>query len=443
MFFMSSLRGKFFIFFIFFVFGLKLTHGAITRAKANRKAEAEILLPFGTYTPLNAIQRNLKNNETLRDEVNDLTLLVRDTVKDIAAHRNTQCFGDPCLFQIFPIVYNIPDSGFYGGARAKLTNVSRVNPALYSLETYIIRSDTQQWLTYLALDAPQISWLPLNPRLKARTFYSRVTERRYFGTGSTFEETFDPDDRFRYSLEEIGFQSSFILPLFKLGQQKVNIFASYSTVKHSPKMYPSESGSKLFTDAPRGVDGGKSNRIGLGLQLDSRDQEVLSRRGWSLEVSGEISRQPLSDFNFNRYSLIDRRYFSKGSFTFANRFTFDILQGSPPFWELEGVGGIDPIGDITNSTLFRGLRPGRFHESIKIVENMELRWYLNPTRILGLHTEPVWMIAAVDAGRFGNINDVSLSSGFKFLVNRNVQIQTYVSYSRFGTNVYADFGQEF
>ncbi len=441
MFFMSVLGNQFL--YIFCAICLTSVSHSQRRMTSGIKAENENFLPFGSYQSLNSIQKSPKDNDTLTDEVKDLTLKVRDTVKDIAAHRNMQCFGDPCLLQIFPIVYNIPDSGFFGGARAKVTNVSRIEPALYSIESYVIRSDTQQWLTYLYLDAPQIEWLPTKPRVKARTFYSRVTERRFYGTENNFEETFEPDSRFRYSLEEVGLQSSLIIPLFNLGQQRINTFGSFSYVRHRPKTFDSLGTSKLFEVSPTGISGGRSNRIGAGFQIDSRDKEVLTRKGWSLEVSGELSRRPISQYDFSRISLIDRRYFTKGPFTVANRMTFDFIMGSPPFWELEGVGGIDPVSDVTNSTLFRGLLPGRYHENIKIIENLEFRWHFRPTRFFGLHTEPVLLIAAIDAGRFGRFNDISGSTGMKFLVNRSLQIQTYFSYSKYGFDIWADFGQEF
>lgn len=404
-------------------------------------AEAENHLPTGIYPHIRDYRREARDNRGLEKEVKDLTLRVRDTVKDIAAHRNTRCFGDPCLFQVFPIVYNVLNSGFFGGARAKITNVSRVNPYLYSLESYLIRSDTRQWLTYLAGDFPEMRFLPLDPRLKFRTTYTRSSERRYFGSGATFETSFDPDFRYRYALEEYGLLTTLSVPIVRWEDQKLNIFGSYSFTRHRPQ--PFSENSKLFEDQPEGIAGGKSARFALGLQLDARDREILSRKGWAIEVSGEISRPPVSNFDFRRLSLVDRRYFSLKSFTLAHRLTLDGIWGRPPFWELEGVGGFDPIPDVANSTIQRGYYSGRFHERFKIIENLETRYHFPQTRILGLLTEVILIPLAVDLGSFGNITSTSLVVGSKFYFNKNLLVQFYITHSGLGYDYFLDFGQDF
>ena len=249
-----------------------------------QRAEAENHLPFGAYPHIREIKKNSVEKEGLESEVKNLTLRVRDTVKDIAAHRNTQCLGDPCLFQVFPLVYNVLNSGFFGGARAKITNVSRTSPYLYSLESFLIRSDTRQWLAYLAGDFPEIEALPLDPRIKFRATYSRVSDRRYYGSGPTFESAFEPDFRYRYALEEYGLLTTLSIPIVRWEDQKLSFFTGYSFIRHRPQ--PFSENSKLFEEEPLGSTGGRSARVTFGLQFDARDREILSRRRRLLRPEG-------------------------------------------------------------------------------------------------------------------------------------------------------------
>ena len=290
-------------------------------------SEAEPL-PFGIYPHISKIQgtSDAQKKNSLGKEIQKLSTQVKDTVKSIASHRNTSCFGDPCLVQAFPLVYNLIDSGFFGGFRVKLTDVKRPNPYLYSVEASLIRSDTQQWLVFAASDFPKIEFLPLQPRLKTRLSYSRTTDTRYYGTGNNFDLDFAiPERDVRFALVEQSVQNSLVMPIVKLQSQHVSLFASFYSAKNSPKPYGNPDDSKLVQDNPTGLDGGITTRLGGGFLIDSRDQEILSRQGWALEAAVERAAPPLGRYKFHRFTLIDRRYFSRGRFTLASRTSLDSL----------------------------------------------------------------------------------------------------------------------
>jgi hypothetical protein len=241
-------------------------------------------LPFGFYPTIEKQTRvESRPVESLPREVEALTKELGNTVKTIASHRNTTCFDNPCLFQAFPLIYERINSGFFGGARVKLTDVSRQRPYLYSLEGLLVRSDTQQWSVFLGADFPQIELVPFEPRLKVNFNYSRTTETKYFGSGSSFLAKVDPlDDNYRYALSELGYQSSLIVPITKFGEQKFGIFGNFSSIKNRPQPFADQAQSPLYNDQPTGIEGGYSTRVGAGVIIDSRDQEVLSRSGSAL-----------------------------------------------------------------------------------------------------------------------------------------------------------------
>ena len=72
-------------------------------------------LPFGSYPHIHEIVPEPKESDDLGEEIEDLSTKVRSTVKTFAQHRNSNCFGDPCLIQAFPLIYTKKNSGFFGG----------------------------------------------------------------------------------------------------------------------------------------------------------------------------------------------------------------------------------------------------------------------------------------------------------------------------------------
>lgn len=413
-------------------------------AAAQGLADAEDFLPFGNFPHIAGTSTEQTDPGSLGHEVKNLGTRVQDTVKTFASYRDTTCFGGPCAFQAFPMMYSKANSGFFGGFRAKLTNISRTDPYLFSLETGIIRSDTQQWITFLAGDFPAISFLPLHPRFKTKGFYSRTTETRWYGAGETYDDVIRGlDQNYRYSLSEIGINNSLIIPLFEFSRQKIGLFTTFNSINHAPKSYAAEGNSKLFIDHPRGYKGGISSHIGMGLLIDSRDRETLTRQGSSLEIAAEYSRPPFGQYDFRRLTLIDRRYFSTGRVTIANRSTLDGIIGYEPFWELSSVGGIDPIMDVSASQILRGFPNGRFHEKFKLINSTELRIELNPVKLFGLLTQFILTPFAADLGRLSEHTAASFTTGTRILFNRNFLVQVSSSYSKDQRSVHLSFGQDF
>lgn len=419
-----------------------------TAAPANKlPPDSPESLPYGAFPSIHTIQETQRGPEDLKTEIKDLSKRVESTVKSFATRRTITCFDSPCLVQAFPLLYNSQGSGFFGGFRANVTNIARTNPNLYAIDTSVVRSDTKQWLTYVALDLPKIESLPLDPRLKIRANYSRSTQNRFFGIGedAVHSESLN-DDVVRYSLKEVGVQSSIVLPIARIGDDwDFSVFSVLSSIRSRPSRLDDSIPSKLYQENPLGSQsGGTSSRFGLGLLLDNRDREVFSREGWAVEASAEVAGPPLlGQYKFQRYSWIDRRYWSAGSFTLASRITIDSLHGDVPFWELSGVGGIDPIRDVSGPFLLRSYSYGRFHEKLKIIWSLDNRFYLAPTRLFGMVWETMFIPLGIDLGELGPQTAWSLSAGANFLLNKSFLVRTLAGYASTGFHYRLAFGQEY
>lgn len=399
-------------------------------------------LPYGIFPHVDSIQENDNPNSSLKDDVKDLGIAFRETVQSFAARRNFNCLGRPCLVQAFPLLYSRPNSGFFGGIRGNVRDISRQEPPHWILNGLLIRSDTNQWISFAALDFPRIDALPFRPRFKLRGAYNRSTETRYFGIGRENDTArLRPDEDLRFGLEEKSFHSSLIVPAFEVQDHRVSLFGSFDLASLKPSRF--QSVSVLFESAPLGLSGGKSASLALGLLVDSRDRENFPRNGWALEIAGSVAGNPSGDFPFQRFSVVDRRYFSHRKSTFAFRTTLDSLWGEVPFWELEKVGGIDPLRDISGSAILRGFRGGRFHERFKLIESTEWRVTLNPRRIFGQYTELTIMPLGIDVAQLGVVRALSVNSGIDFYFNRSFLMRFYVSRADSATTFALGFDQEF
>lgn len=401
-------------------------------------------LPFGFFPSIREAQDNPRGPEDLKTEIKDLQSRVESTVRTVANRRNVTCFGDPCIVQAFPLIYNSAGSGFFAGFRLNLSNMARTDPRVYSFDAHIVRSDTHQWVTSFALDFPKVEAFPLQPRIKMRFNYSRTTQDRYYGIGPSSAASLSrPTQELRYALQETGFQTSLVVPFFNVGAQKVHAFASFNSIRFSPARLDNSIPSKLFEDSPLGSEGGISARMGLGLLIDNRDTEVYARRGWATELAFESAGRPIGRYPFHRYSLIDRRYLSSGNYTFAMRFNLDSLEGAVPFWELTSLGGIDPIREVSSAEVMRGVARGRFHERVKIILSVDNRVHFRQRRVFGLLCEPMLVPVGVDLGRLGSQGIWSLSTGANFLFNKSFEVRTMGAYSPTGYEFRLAFGQEY
>ncbi len=415
--------------------------------RAYARAHMDKYFPRDTYPKVEEVSESnsdeINADQTLYSEIKVLSKEIQKGVKTVAKRRNMTCLGDPCILQGFPLLYSFPESGFFGGVQANLTNIANQDPYKYSANLRLVRSDTSQWLVQANFDIPEINILKLKPRLKLRGSFFRSTEFQYAGQGSRSKELAQSEySRLRYSLEDLRGGFTTLIPIHLYKNAKFGTYVSYDYATLETSNY-STNGSILYDEHPFGYEGGTFRVIGLGLYYDTRKTEVLTREGdmqeWGLYAGSEESSKATS----YRMTLIDRRYFSKGRWTLAQRLTLDGVFGLAPFWILSSVGGVDPIRDVSSSGILKGYPGGRFHEKIKVIESAELRIQQNDFVALGQRGQLSYMLGAIDLALFNELFAWSFATGVDLFWNKSFLTRLYFSYGQSDWAIRLRFSQEF
>ncbi|MEO5667600.1 MAG: hypothetical protein ABIR96_06050 [Bdellovibrionota bacterium] len=442
--------------------GLQVLCAVATLAAVSSVAKAansfDSYFPRDQYPALSDVQpvdmTDANSRAGFVGEMKTLSSEISKSVKEVAQKRNLTCFGNPCLMQVFPLMYSKPDSGFFGGFRARLTDITTQNPYLYALNAQIIRSDTAQWITALDLDVPRVPLLLFEPRVKLRGSYARSTEFRYTGEGRESQVLSErPDADQRYSTNVTALGSTILLPLFVRGERKFGLYGSYdnSITRNDPFESPQD--SILFSEKPEAFRGGTFRAAGAGFFFDTRPTEIFTREGGMIEFGvtvGLLKIKPNAEVfeeNLNRLSyritLVDRRYQTRGRWTLAHRLTMDALLGDPPFWEQAAIGGTDPIADVAGSGLMKGYTGGRFHENYKFIESLEFRHHQNDFHAVGLRGDLALMPLAIDAGFMSDLFAWSLATGLDVVWNKSFLTRFYVAFTPKDWAMRLKFSQEF
>jgi len=388
-------------------------------------------------------QTEIGADDSLYKEIQGLGKEIQAGVKKVAKRRNMTCFGDPCILQGFPLMYSFPDSGFFGGVQANITNISRSDPYTYSANLRLVRSDTRQWLIQSNIDIPEFKILGLKPRLKLRGAFFRSTEFEYSGQGQRSKALAESERSLRrYSLEDLRGGFTTLIPINLYKKAKFGTYFSYDYATLETSNY-STSGSILYDDQPFGYEGGTIRVIGVGLYYDARETEVLTRRGEMLEWGLRAGVEEKSKATSYRMTFVDRRYYSENRWTLAHRLTLDGIFGTAPFWILSGVGGVDPIRDVSSSGILKGFPGGRFHEKIKVMESLELRLHQNDFAALGQRGQLSLMLAALDAAFFNELFAWSFGTGVDLFWNKSFLTRLYYSYGQDNWAIRLRFNQEF
>ena len=121
----------------------------------------------------------------------------------------------------------------------------------------------------------------------------------------------------------------------------------------------------------------------VGLEYDTRDNEIVTRRGMYHAVHFRYSPQIGSLLPYP-YELVDvtlRGYVTPVPrwLTLSGRLVGDALMGSPPFYELARFNQTPAIGGVN---AIRGVPAQRYYGKVKVFGNFEARSELFPFRLL-------------------------------------------------------------
>lgn len=148
-------------------------------------------------------------------------------------------------------------------------------------------------------------------------------------------------------------------------------------------------GSRLADDLASGaVIGGKAaylQTVAAGLMLDTRDDELVPRRGifYAAAIAGTVGSA--ERVRFGEASIVLSHYASFGrTLIFANRVLASMKFGDVPFYELQQGDVFAPEYLLGGSKGVRGVRLGRYAGLVKALANTELRILPLPRfRVLG------------------------------------------------------------
>lgn len=412
--------------------------------KAQNSAAIKYGLPSGNHPHLRElIGTEPDEDDGLNSEIKNLGNQIKSTVKTVTAKRSFSCYGQPCNIKAFPLMYTKRYSGFWGGARAKLTNDSRNDPYLYAIDLNVQRSDTQQSEIAIGFDLPRVQSVPYHPRLKLEFTALKNNEVRYWGQSEAakyYENNLSKIDQTRFNIEQYQIESLMSFRVAVIREQTYSVFGGFhsTTVNTSPFLEANK--NQLYYEKPRAHKGGVGGAWTIGLISDSRDSEFLAKSGWMIEGGISVGGSPIGNFKFTRIFLNDRRFFSYKKSTLAHRLTFDVLSGDVPFWETKRVAGLQPVSDIASSDLLRSYFRGRFHETFKIVESLEWRYRLGKVWLFGLKPDMIFVPTALNFGQLGDSKAWSVSSGSYFAFSNSFLAQLFTGYSPTGWDFSLLFG---
>lgn len=400
-------------------------------------------LPIGVHPHLKSlIGDDDAPEQGVDSEIKYIGHQIKTTVKSVTAKRRFSCFGEPCNIKAFPLMYNRRYSGFWGGARAKLTNDTRNDPYLYAIDLNFQRSDTQQSDVGIGLDVPRLLMLPYQPRFKMDFGATNTNEVRFFGTGATgeyYDRHHDKLDQTRYDLKQVQIESLLSFRIAVIQEQTYSIFGGFHTAGFDTGHFRDIT-NELFVDKPTGYKGGVAGAWTLGIASDSRDSEFMARQGWMLEGGVSVGGMPIGNYKFTRFFMNDRRFFSYKKSTLAHRLTFDVINGNAPFWELKRVEGTQSINDVSSSDILRAYYRGRFHETFKLIESLEWRYYTGKVWFFGLKPELITVPMALNFGKLGDMGAWSASSGAYLAFSKSFLAQIFTGYAPTGWDLSLLFG---
>ena len=322
-----------------------------------------------------------------------------------------------------------------------------IHPTLFvdsvQYKPYFIKIDANYWNTtkgpmetYLFFDSPHL--IP-NYRLTIYTRYYDDSLSPFYGiganSGSSRELYLRRRANFATDLQRTLWQPQVnnqkIKALFGLG-----IFNTEIDISNSPL---------LISSQPIGIEGGWTNYVKLGLVYDSRDNEIIPKKGRWLDILAEISRGILgSDYEYLRLTTTLRTYHPLLSdrFIYAGRILAETFLGQAPFyefsyfansyqWKQEALGG---------SKSLRGIPLNRYIGRTKLFSNQELRWmiadfnFLNQDFTLGanLFVDFGWVFNSDSNRSFGQSENpikISRGMGVRLIWGQNFVIATDIGNS--------------
>ena len=337
-----------------------------------------------------------------------------DVVKWLARRRQFTIRGIDYGFTGLPILYFSPNTGWNVGLRGQLLDYRRL-PYRYKMTFYSNRSSEGRIVVRYSLKVPRMAGTGFGMRLVVS--YKRDLRARFYGQGNGRERNTDlitpgnPDFRdefyYLYALKNPRVIASVLRHIY--GPLSLSVGFGLETADVDKRGARAAYLEKGTPDG--GAVDGISGFVGATLSWDSRDNDVMPRRGTFHEWSYETSRNSLvtglffKEIDFQRYTFSDLRYFSiSDRTTVAHRTVFEVLSGEVPLYAFGEIGGSRRSKGLGGSDSLRGFDRQRFTDNVRFFTNTEVRHLLRNTRAFRQYLD--WYgVLFVDTGQVAPVRE--------------------------------------
>jgi outer membrane protein assembly factor BamA len=289
----------------------------------------------------------------------------------------------------FPIIGGNSDIGIqFGGAATYTRFYDEAFPYLWNIDLLLsasIKNDTEgfrlvQQSHVLRFDAPQLWGGKL--RIDTRGSFQRTINAGYYGVGDATTAGLLPGQTgigqsYQYTQLEGRIRS---IGRIHTGTPFDLALGANMRIE-SPTAY---AGSRLAGDlaardaAGRTIlPGGQTAALGgiaLGVIVDTRDSEFITRRGFFYQAGIGWTVGSAEDVKYAEMAVVLAHYAPLGGpFIFANRFVASFQVGRPAFYDLQQGGVFEPQYLFGGEQGVRGVPNGRYAGKVKLVSNTEIR----------------------------------------------------------------------
>ena len=330
-----------------------------------------------------------------------------EAVRWMAKRRQFTLRGIPYGVTGLPFVFLSPNTGWNWGARVHWADY-RSQPYLYKLTLHVQQSSEGKLKNRVRLKVPQISGTGFG--LGLELVRERNLRTRYYGLGndSSFNRDFvEPnsadfrDENYYYYILERN--PRILVSLFRQLYGPVSMSVGFGL----ERVDVDQRGTQAFyleRGTPDGVIDGFSGFISATLQWDTRDDEVVPRRGFLQEWSYESARNSLlalffEPIDFSRVTLTNAYYIPLlPRVNFSHRLVLEVLSGEVPLYAYSEIGGSRRVKGLGGSDSLRGFDTQRFTDDVRFFSNIELRYQLYDIWFYGQYIEWQGMVF-FDSGR--------------------------------------------
>ena len=330
-----------------------------------------------------------------------------EVVRWMAKRRQFTLRGIPYGVTGLPFAFFSPNTGWNWGARVHWADY-RHQPYLYKLTLHVQQSSEGKLKNRLRLKVPRISGTDFGLRLEL--VRARNLRTRYYGLGndSAFNRDFVKptssdfkDENYYYYILERN--PRILVSLFRRLYSSVSMSVGLGLERVDVDQRGTEA-FYLERGTPDGVIDGFSGFVSATLQWDTRDDEVLPRRGFFQEWSYESARKSLlalffEPIDFSRTTLTNAYYIPLSPrVNFSHRLVLEVLSGEVPLYAYGEIGGSRRVKGLGGSDSLRGFDTQRFTDDVRFFSNVELRYQLYDRWFYGQYIE--WQgMAFFDSGR--------------------------------------------